>query len=171
MLPHDVALLHAVAAEIPLDPYLDALIARMAVLGVEATVVSDGFGFWAEHVIAGRLPVITNRIVGDRLTFPHQNPTCPCDSCGVCKPAVVLAARSRGRTTVVIGDGTSDIRAAAVADVVFAKDSLAQWCRDHDRPHVPFTDLGDVLAAMSEPLERLRHLTDTKEISTACRDS
>jgi 2,3-diketo-5-methylthio-1-phosphopentane phosphatase len=45
------------------------------------------------------------------------------------KAQALLAARARGHYTIFIGDGLSDRQAAGAADEVFAKHSLAEYCR------------------------------------------
>ena len=73
------------------------------------------------------LDVLTNAVdfTTRELLFPHEDRCCPCSSCGVCKQAPIKDAQYRGQTTVLIGDGASDRKAALLADVVFAKDALA----------------------------------------------
>jgi 2-hydroxy-3-keto-5-methylthiopentenyl-1-phosphate phosphatase len=66
----------------------------------------------------------------------------------VCKQAPVKDARRRGRTEVLVGNGASDRKAALLADVVFAKDALAHWCRFNEVPFHPFATLEDVGAAL-----------------------
>ena len=49
----------------------------------------------------------------------------------------------------MVGDGTSDRKAALLADVVFAKGALARWCaRERRRRSSPFETLADVRAAL-----------------------
>ena len=72
------------------------------------------------------------------LVFPHEDRCCPCSTCGVCKQAPIKDARHAGATTVLVGDGTSDRKAALLADVVFAKGALAPWCARCGVPYVPF---------------------------------
>ncbi|MEX0663722.1 MAG: HAD-IB family phosphatase [Acidimicrobiia bacterium] len=147
LLPHDEATLRAVAREVELDagfvPLLDAFHAARA----RVTVVSDGFGFYAEEVCASNgVPVLTNRVdwaTGD-LQFPHEDRCCPCSTCGICKQAPIKEAQHLGFTTVLVGDGTSDRKAALLADVVFAKGPLARWCALNGVAHVPFDTLSDV---------------------------
>ena len=43
---------------------------------------------------------------------------------------------------------TSDRKAALLADVVFAKGALADWCDWYDVPHYRFAALADVHAAL-----------------------
>ena len=66
----------------------------------------------------------------------------------MCKQAPIKDAKYRGQTTVLIGDGASDRKAALLADVVFAKDSLADWCTAFGVDMLPFTTLDDVRAAL-----------------------
>jgi len=83
-----------------------------------------------------------------RLEFPHEDRCCACSSCGVCKQAPIKDAKYQGRTTVLVGDGASDYKAALLADVVFAKGTLAEWCARQGVPFTPFSTLADVRAAL-----------------------
>jgi len=159
------------AEAIGLDPGFGPLVLFARSSGAELTVVSDGLGFYVPQRCAEfEVPVLANRAVGSELTFPFAEPTCPCGTdgpggpcgtdgpggpggaCGTCKAEPVRRAQRRGRTTVVIGDGTSDRHAAEVADVVFAKDRLVEWCEQSNVAYRRYSGLGDVhrqLVAMS----------------------
>ena len=151
LLPPDEGTLRATAAEVPLDPGFLRLVAALREAGADVTVVSDGFGFRAEQVCeeAG-VPVLTNHVdwATGRLEFPHEDRCCPCSTCGTCKQAPIKDAHAAGRTTVLVGDGTSDHKAALLADVIFAKRRLAAWCDMFDLPYHPFATLADVHAAL-----------------------
>jgi 2-hydroxy-3-keto-5-methylthiopentenyl-1-phosphate phosphatase len=67
----------------------------------------------------------------------------------VCKQAPIKEARYRHRTTVLVGDGISDRKAAMLAEVVFAKGSLASWCDLSGVAYEPFTTLADVRRALT----------------------
>lgn len=151
LLPHDPDLLRGVAAEVPLDPDLDRLVSGLRDAGAEVSIVSDGFGFYATERCAHLgIPVLTNAIdwTRRRLEFPHEDRCCACSSCGTCKQAPIKDAGRRGRSTVMIGDGTSDRKAALLADVVFAKGPLASWCALNAVPFLRFDGLADVAAAL-----------------------
>ena len=45
---------------------------------------------------------------------------------------------------MLIGDGASDRKAALLADVVFAKDSLAQFCLERGWPFEPWTTFAEI---------------------------
>lgn len=151
LLPHDEALLRAVAREVPLDPGFGPLLDALRAAGAEVTVVSDGFGFYVQDACAPfGVDVLTNEpdFATGRMEFPHEDRCCACSSCGTCKQAPIKDAKYRGRVTVLVGDGTSDVKAAMLADVVFAKDDLARWCAREGIGFVPFERLDDVLAAL-----------------------
>jgi 2,3-diketo-5-methylthio-1-phosphopentane phosphatase len=151
LLEADEATLRRAASEVSLDPGFEGLVDGLRDRGAELVVVSDGFGFRAEEVCAAvGVPVLTNHVDWrtGRLEFPHEDRCCPCSTCGVCKQAPVKEARRAGRATVLVGDGTSDRKAALLADVVFAKGRLAQWCELQEVPHRRFRTLADVQAAL-----------------------
>lgn len=150
LLPHEQELLRSVAGEVGLDPDIEVLVDALLAHGAEVTVLSDGYGFYLEDQI-GYLRARGIRVVSSivdwehgTLEFPNGDSDCACAECGTCKIAPVQFASARGRTTVLVGDGTSDRRAAAVADVVFAKDGLARWCLDSEVRFHPFERLADV---------------------------
>ncbi len=148
----DEDLLREVAAEVPLDPDFEPLVRELRAAGAEVTVVSDGFGFYVHDACtAAGVDVLTNTVdfATGELEFPHEDRCCPCTSCGVCKQAPIKEARYRHRTTVLVGDGISDRKAAMLAEVVFAKGSLASWCDLSGVAYEPFTTLADVRRALT----------------------
>jgi HAD superfamily phosphoserine phosphatase-like hydrolase len=150
-LPHDEAALREAAAEVELDADTDRLVAGLQAAGATVTVVSDGYGFYAADV-CDRLGValLTNAVDWEtgRLEFPNEDRCCPCSTCGTCKQAPIKEARRQGFTTVLIGDGASDRKAALLADRVFAKGALAVWCEALDVPFTPFESLAEVARAL-----------------------
>jgi len=61
------------------------------------------------------------------------------------KTEALLGARQRGEHTIFIGDGLSDRGAAEVADEVFAKHSLAEYCRERKIKFHEYETFDDVL--------------------------
>ena len=147
LLPKDERLLRDVAREVALDDGFRPLVDGLRSEGAEVTIVSDGYGFYAEDVCrdAG-LALLTNTVdfTTGVLDFPNLDACCACSSCGTCKQAPIREAARRGRTTIFVGDGMSDRKAALLADVVFAKANLADWCDDVGQPFRRFWNLGDV---------------------------
>jgi len=114
-------------------------------------VVSDGFGFYVHDRLAHLdVPILTNAVdwSSGELEFPNLDRCCACSSCGTCKQAPIKDAQRRGLTTVMVGDGASDQKAALLADVLFAKDGLARWCDLAGVRYEPFATLADVRAVL-----------------------
>ena len=58
-----------------------------------------------------------------------------------------------GAPAVFVGDGLSDRYAAACADLVFAKSSLARYCRGEGIEHVTYENLSQVAARLDAMLD------------------
>jgi 2-hydroxy-3-keto-5-methylthiopentenyl-1-phosphate phosphatase len=150
VLPDDAGLLLREAAGIPLDDTLVDLVGWARSRGAAVEVVSDGFGFHVEPALArlgiDDIPIATNHWSmaggGAGLSFPFGHPHC--FVCGTCKRERVRAHQAADRAVVFVGDGTSDRYACAHADVVFAKGSLADWCRREGWPHRTWDRLSEV---------------------------
>lgn len=143
--------LRAAARAVPLDPAFEPLVEGLRAAGAEVLVVSDGFGFYVEEACAPLgLDVLTNDVdfASGELLFPHEERCCPCSTCGMCKQAPIKDASYRGRSTILIGDGISDRKAAMLADTVFAKGHLDDWCERGGVAHTRFEHLGEVRAAL-----------------------
>lgn len=142
----------AAALEVPLDAGFGPLVDGLRAAGAEVAVVSDGYGYYAREMLSPwDLDVFANDIdfATNTVRFPHPNDECTtCGLCGTCKPSFLKAAHDRGRTSVFVGDGTSDRHAAWVADEVFAKGALARWCRKEEIAYTPFTTMDEVAAAL-----------------------
>jgi HAD superfamily phosphoserine phosphatase-like hydrolase len=137
-------------------PFVDELRAA----GVLVEVVSDGFGFFVrpalERLGLGDLPVFSARTSfppdGVAIDFPAGHPRCWV--CGTCKRERILFHQAAGRFTVFVGDGFSDLYAAAHADLVFAKDHLAALCADRGWPYRAWSTFGDIRAGVAELIDR-----------------
>jgi len=115
-------------------------------------VVSGGFDFFVEPAISAvrdQVDVYCNRIdrAGSRLKVIWDH---PCDGlcdggCGLCKPTVLQRYAKNVRQSVVIGDGVTDLKAAKLADYVFARSGLAKTLQDMRVPFSPFETFYDVL--------------------------
>ena len=65
----------------------------------------------------------------------------------------------RVQKIIFIGDGLSDVCALEVADIVFAKNRLAEHCEKNNINFIPYRTLNDVVLTMPEILS-----TDRDEI-------
>ena len=140
-------------------------------------VVSDGIDYAIRRILGNNklshLRVIANVLLAlpdnrYRLGFPHWKPECNVQA-GTCKCAVAQTRGEKARrvsTTLLIGDGLSDVCLASRADFVFAKDRLLEHCRRKSIPHLPFSTFADVerqltpaLAALSVTSASRKYLT------------
>jgi len=152
VLPRDAELLSREAAAMPQDQTFPGFVAAVRERGGQVEIVSDGFGFYVASNLAALgvhdLFVATNENrVGEGaagMSFPFGHPSC--FVCGTCKRERVRLHQAAGRVVVFIGDGTSDRFAAAHADMVFAKGSLARICAAEGWPSFEWMSFDDVLA-------------------------
>ena len=142
-----------------LDPHFIPFVAVMRERGVPIEVVSDGFGFFVRPALArlglADLPVFTARTTfADgvaRMEFPDGHPTCRV--CGTCKRERILRRQAAARFVVFVGDGFSDLYAAGHADLVYAKDHLAELCSGQGWPYRPWSSFADIQAEIVALLE------------------
>lgn len=156
VLPRDADLLRREAAAMPQDRGFPAFVATVEARGGQVEVVSDGLGFYVRSNLAAlgvhdvSLATNENSLEGGGagMSFPFGHPTC--FVCGTCKRERVRLHQSAGRVVVFIGDGTSDRYAAAHADLVFAKGSLARICAAQGWPYIGWDVFADVTAEVVE---------------------
>ena len=166
VLPRDPELLRHEAAEMPQDAAFPPFVAAVRQRGAHVEVVSDGFGFYVSSNLAalgvGDIFVATNETrVGEGragMSFPFGHPSC--FVCGTCKRDRVRLHQATGRVVVFVGDGTSDRYAAAHADMVFAKGSLARTCAAEGWPYLAWDSFVDVNAEVARAFEAGRLPTD-----------
>lgn len=145
--------------EVRLRPGFGEFVNRVHAEGDRLWVVSSGFSFFLEPVLApwaDRLTLYCNRIdpSGDylRVIWPH-----PCDEqchadCGLCKPTIQRRHRAEVTKVITIGDGVTDFEAAAHADFVFARAALLEHCGAEGYPHAAFETFHDIVAQWQAPL-------------------
>ena len=139
--------LRAIAAEVPLDPGFGPLVDALRAAGAELTVVSDGFGFYVRRRVRAARPRRAHqrgRLHDRRAAVPARGPVLPVLVVRRVQAGADQGRAYRGQTTVLVGDGASDRKAALLADVVFAKDALASWCAAFGVAFTPFDTLADV---------------------------
>ena len=155
---HDELLAYAFA-HCPMDPTFRPFVERCREHGVPVTLVSDGFGFYIEPLLAANgiegVDVITNtwREGEDpRIEFGRGHGECV--GCGTCKMRAVLEARDAHGRVAFVGEGQTDRYGALYADVTFAKDALVGWCERDGVPFRPWSDFDDVWRSLTsdEPL-------------------
>jgi 2,3-diketo-5-methylthio-1-phosphopentane phosphatase len=118
--------------------------------GYPLYIVSDGFDLYISPMLeqAGlaHVPVIANslRYVDGRPEMRFLLQRSPDQYYGNDKTFVIEAVRQPGSILVYIGDGYSDRAAAHVADLVFARDRLAEYCAAQGIPYIPFSTFATI---------------------------
>jgi 2-hydroxy-3-keto-5-methylthiopentenyl-1-phosphate phosphatase len=148
--------------EISLDEGFPNLLDTCRQFSVQTHIVSDGFDYCIERILARAKTTAKKSSVFSshleyannewRTDFPYFPTVCP-HGCATCKPEVMKILNPNHAPTVFVGDGLSDRYAAQSADVVFAKKSLAAYCRENEIEHFAYQTLADV----AEMLEELLH--------------
>ncbi|MFZ5814785.1 MAG: MtnX-like HAD-IB family phosphatase [Bacillota bacterium] len=149
----------ALADTVAIDPHFAAFAAWTEAAGVPLAVLSDGFTFYIDRILKreglDHLPVLANEWVAPgQLAWPHGNPAC--DFCGCCKALVTRRLRQSGARIIYLGDGTSDLFAAAFADWVFARGRLARFMEENGSPYFPLDSFATPLALLQRERDRFR---------------
>lgn len=120
---------------------------------ISLAVVSDGFDFYIDRLLAreglDHLAVYSNALFFEngeiKLFFPNRHESCA--DCANCKKRIVESYRG-GCDVIYIGNGLSDCCAAKSANLVFAKDKLADHLRSAGFPFEEYNDLADVISIL-----------------------
>jgi 2-hydroxy-3-keto-5-methylthiopentenyl-1-phosphate phosphatase len=148
----------ALLDDIEIDEGLVTLLATCATPRVPVHIVSDGFDYCIQRILSRPSLDLAPYLARVQIVSSHLEPHGrrwdvgfgqPCvHGCGTCKVATMARLNTDGGLTVFVGDGLSDAHAAAVADLVFAKDGLATYC---DEQAIAYTAY-DTLAAVGQRL-------------------
>jgi 2-hydroxy-3-keto-5-methylthiopentenyl-1-phosphate phosphatase len=149
--------MEAALVSIGIDPAFPAFLDFCRQRRYRFAIVSDGLDWIIDfildrHGIDG-LSVYCNEVRfqpdGFRFSFPLYDPGSPLR--GVSKPSIVRRYQLAGFKVVFIGDGLSDTDAVEVADVVYARATLLDYCRKQGIDAIGFSDFSDLLAKWRMP--------------------
>jgi len=149
----------ALLDEIGIDEDLVPLLEMCARQEIPAHIVSDGFDYCIRRILSGASKRVAALLRGGRICashlesrghlwrteFPFFHQTCG-HGCATCKPAVMRLLNKTNAPAIFVGDGLSDRYAIECADLVFAKDGLAEYCTEQSIEHTPYQHLGNVTA-------------------------
>ena len=106
---------------------------------IEFFVVSDGFDFFIKRILEKNgvdlkgIKIFSNKLTFEKgkfkTEFPFSNDECRRQS-GVCKCKVVKENRIVTNRVLYAGDGLSDFCVSDKVDLLFAKGSLLEYCKD-----------------------------------------
>jgi 2-hydroxy-3-keto-5-methylthiopentenyl-1-phosphate phosphatase len=139
---------------------------------IESYIVSDGFDYFINNTLKkhniedievfsnklsglraeaeeGALP-LRNAVYGEqpskkiKLTpdYPFHISDCKKNS-GLCKCEIIKKLK-KDKKVVYIGDGSSDMCASHLADILFAKSKLADYCEENNIKHIKFETFKDI---------------------------
>jgi 2,3-diketo-5-methylthio-1-phosphopentane phosphatase len=142
---------------VTLDPEMPALLAFCQQRDYPFAIVSDGLTWYIDYILGRHglhdITLYASHISfepeGLRLSFPWYDPSSPLR--GVGKAAIVRRYQQQGYRVAFIGDGLSDMEVVGVADVLYAKDGLLKYCREHGAEAIEYCTLSDVLAGWKDP--------------------
>lgn len=145
----------------PLRPGALEMVRLLKKHHIPATIVSGGLDFYIGPILAHAnvdLPVLADRVVpadGGHLDLQHPYGHPTCRLCGICKAQVARPMPAAPMRTAFAGDGSTDRYAAEVADIVFARRRLLQYCERSKVEHFPFgEDFFPVIETLESWLER-----------------
>ena len=142
----------AVRAHAPLRPGFSEFVRWCEHAGHRLVIFSNGFrsviGPVLDDAGLGCLEVVAHDAVfsadGCRLVWSGRGTRC--DLCGRPCKRRPLRERWQGEELVYLGDGISDRCVSLLADVIFARDGLAEHLTGEGVPYVPFDDFHQIQA-------------------------
>ena len=146
--------LEAVLREAPVRAGFHEFLAWVGERGHRLVVLSSGFRTVIDAILANAgiadLAIHSHEArfsaQGCELVWSDRGERC--EHCGRPCKRHDLARYRRGERLVYVGDGISDRCAARAADLVFARDGLAEHLRAEGVPFVPFEDFFEVRAVL-----------------------
>lgn len=120
-------------------------------------VLSDGMDAYIHRILSAH-GIVNIKVRANHLhinadgtlsvSFPYFEQSC--GQCANCKGSHIRKERRPGETAVYIGDGYSDLCAVDAADILFAKDALADHCHENNIPFEPYASFADVQKRLTE---------------------
>jgi 2,3-diketo-5-methylthio-1-phosphopentane phosphatase len=153
----------ALLDRIEIDAGFVTLLDLCAASSVPVHIVSDGFDYCIQRILnrpslrlashLNGMRIVSSHLVNDRdrwqvsFTFPRH--ACV-HGCATCKPAAMDTLNQDRAPAIFIGDGLSDRYAAMAADLVFAKDKLADFCEKCAIAYTPYDNLATIARDLDE---------------------
>jgi len=126
---------------------------RLTAVGARSMIVSNGFdiyleylvklwklGFTKEDIICHHAEIRENHFIPvfrEHQKLRHKN-------CLIGKAEIIEEQQQAGAFVAFAGNGYSDTPAAQVADLVFGRQRLAEYCRENNIPFIPFATFTEV---------------------------
>jgi 2-hydroxy-3-keto-5-methylthiopentenyl-1-phosphate phosphatase len=143
-------------AKVDLVPGASNFISFCQERGYSFAIVSDGLKWYIEYILQQHgiedIKIIAGQIHfqpdGFRFSYPWYDPEIPMRATS--KPTIIRRYQERGSRVAFVGDGTSDYEVVGVADLIYARRQLAEYCQLKGIAAIEFTDFFDLLAKWQE---------------------
>lgn len=134
--------LHKIILEIPVEECFTELVEFCNDNNIDIYIVSAGADYYINVIldflgIKNSVNLIANESIYSPKTGLHMTKLADdsvfySENYGISKEAVMKFLKSKYELTVFAGDGTPDYNAALFADVVFARGTLLELCKEHN---------------------------------------
>jgi 2-hydroxy-3-keto-5-methylthiopentenyl-1-phosphate phosphatase len=139
---------------VQLDPGFKPLQALCRQWDTPIAIVSDGLRWYIDYILdfhgVEGVEVFAAEVAfasgGFQFEYPWYDPAFPLRA--TAKPLIVEEYQLKGYEVIFVGDGLTDVEAAQVADVVYAKDVLLLEMRARGLEARQYVDLHDVVRDM-----------------------
>ncbi|QJC88359.1 2-hydroxy-3-keto-5-methylthiopentenyl-1-phosphate phosphatase [Bacillus inaquosorum] len=137
-------------------------------------VVSGGMDFFVYPLLEGI--VEKDRIYCNHASFdsdyihidwPHSCKGTCSNQCGCCKPSVIHELSEPNQYIIMIGDSVTDVEAAKLSDLCFARDYLLNECRERNLNHLPYQDFTEI----RKDIENVTEVQEWLQINNAGESS
>lgn len=123
---------------------------------IDLHIISDGFDLFINTILKkyniNNLKIFSNGMTLDngklKPFYPFVNLNCASQA-GMCKCEIIRSV-GKPKKIIYIGDGRSDICASKLADLLFAKGKLADYCSKQDMVFIPFRNFNNIIESFVE---------------------
>jgi 2-hydroxy-3-keto-5-methylthiopentenyl-1-phosphate phosphatase len=143
-----------------IDPSFIDFVEYLRRRDIRLYLLSDGLDIYIYRLLQkyklDDLEVFANSalLVDGRFEFKFPYFDKSCGRCANCKGHHIRNLRQPESLAVYIGDGKSDVCALDEADIIFAKDYLADYCREHKIEFLPFNNFSAITEVLAERIGR-----------------
>ena len=135
------------------------------ILAAETGIGQVSFLDKIEDFSASNLNVICNTVSHDGKQWKISNPFPASFLSSPCKKTVLANIRKSVNGKIVfIGDGSTDFEGAEEADVVFARDGLANYCTHNVIPFTAYNDFSEIEEKFLQFKQELSHYPSVLEV-------
>lgn len=118
---------------------------------IDICIVSDGIDYFIKKILENyeikNIKIISNHgeFKNDKfeLSYPNEKSTC-INNLGTCKCSILNNMKNLYEKVFFVGDGISDFCVAKKADILFAKKSLSDFCKQNNITFSEYNSFSDI---------------------------